>query len=262
MPNSGKHTQQQIIIIYIKILTSWQSSCYVSINLYLNLQEEKLLLHDVGTGNGRAEDRFEVAAANVRKTHVQASQQDEWWYSGSICRGKDLPRKLPPWIQIRILCRHLKEGKVYCPPQHGSNPSLCYWQHREHMVVFSSDPTGHLQQHDPPSEHIYFLVQEGSAMCWDNNSVQKLWRIRSVVQGQNRPDLWWGIPCHNKNELFGFDNKSVSQMLKHLKKQCLVLTVRNKKTKMKDVNIPWDRDDGIETYFLKANKLEEDLQEN
>ena len=31
---------------------------------------------------------------------------------------------------------------------------------------------------------------------------------------------------------------------------------------MKDVNIPWDRDDDIETYFGKADKLEEELQEN
>ena len=51
-------------------------------------------------------------------------------------------------------------------------------------------------------------------------------------------------------------------MLKHLEQQCLALTARDKKTKMKDVNIPWDRDDDIETYFVKANKLEEYLQEN
>ena len=31
---------------------------------------------------------------------------------------------------------------------------------------------------------------------------------------------------------------------------------------MKDVNIPWDRDNDIETSFVKADKLEEDLQEN
>ena len=31
---------------------------------------------------------------------------------------------------------------------------------------------------------------------------------------------------------------------------------------MKDVNLRWDRDDDIETYFVKAKKLEEDLQEN
>ena len=31
---------------------------------------------------------------------------------------------------------------------------------------------------------------------------------------------------------------------------------------MKDVNLPWDRDDEIETYFVKADKLEGKLQEN
>ena len=35
-----------------------------------------------------------------------------------------------------------------------------------------------------------------------------------------------------------------------------------KEDEIKDVNIPWDRDDNIETYFVKADKLEEDLQEN
>ena len=31
---------------------------------------------------------------------------------------------------------------------------------------------------------------------------------------------------------------------------------------MKDVNLPWDRGDDIETNFVKAKKLEEDLQKN
>ena len=65
-----------------------------------------------------------------------------------------------------------------------------------------------------------------------------------------------------KNELFGFSDKTVAQMLEHLEQQYLALTARDKKIKMKDVNIPWDRDDNIETYFVKADKLEEDLQKN
>ena len=64
-----------------------------------------------------------------------------------------------------------------------------------------------------------------------------------------------------KNELFGFADKSVDQMLEHLKQQCLTLTA-DKKTKMRDVNISWDRDDDIETYFVKVNKLENYLQDN
>ena len=51
-------------------------------------------------------------------------------------------------------------------------------------------------------------------------------------------------------------------MLEHLEQQCLALTARDKKTNMKDVNIPCNRDDNIETYFFKADKLEEYLQEN
>ena len=45
-------------------------------------------------------------------------------------------------------------------------------------------------------------------------------------------------------------------MLDHLEQQCLALTSRDKKMKMKDVNLLWDRDDDIETYFVKADKLE------
>ena len=51
-------------------------------------------------------------------------------------------------------------------------------------------------------------------------------------------------------------------MLDHLEHQCLALTAGDKKTKMKDVNLPCERDDDIETYFIRAEKLEEDLQEN
>ena len=49
-------------------------------------------------------------------------------------------------------------------------------------------------------------------------------------------------------------------MLEHLEQQCLALTARDKNMNMKDVNIPWDRDDNIETYFVKVDKLEEYLQ--
>ena len=62
-----------------------------------------------------------------------------------------------------------------------------------------------------------------------------------------------------KNELSGFADKTVAQMLDHLEQQCLSLTAQDKKIKIKDVNLPWDRDNNIETYFVKADKLEEDL---
>ena len=54
-----------------------------------------------------------------------------------------------------------------------------------------------------------------------------------------------------------FANKTVAEMLDHLEQQRLALTARDKKTKMKDVNLPWYRDDNIEKYFVKADKLEE-----
>ena len=58
-----------------------------------------------------------------------------------------------------------------------------------------------------------------------------------------------------KNELCGFSDKTVAQIIDHIEQQCLTLTVRDKKIKTKDVNLPWDRDDDIETYFVKADKL-------
>ena len=51
-------------------------------------------------------------------------------------------------------------------------------------------------------------------------------------------------------------------MVEHLEQQCLALTARHKKKKMQDVNIPWDRDNDIKTYFFEADKLEEDLQDH
>ena len=65
-----------------------------------------------------------------------------------------------------------------------------------------------------------------------------------------------------KNELFEFADKTVAQMLDHLDQQYLAITARDKKTKMKEVNLPWDRNEDIETYFVRAKKLEEDLQKN
>ena len=48
----------------------------------------------------------------------------------------------------------------------------------------------------------------------------------------------------------------------HLEQKCVTLTARDRRFKMKDVNLPWDGDDNIEKYFVKADKLEEYLQEN
>ena len=48
-------------------------------------------------------------------------------------------------------------------------------------------------------------------------------------------------------------------MLDHLEQQCLALTARDKKIKLEDVNLLWDCNDDIETYFVKAEKLEENF---
>ena len=62
-----------------------------------------------------------------------------------------------------------------------------------------------------------------------------------------------------KDELFGDAGQTVASMLHHLNKQCLALTGREKKEKMDTINLEWNQDDDIETYFVKADKLEEEL---
>ena len=52
---------------------------------------------------------------------------------------------------------------------------------------------------------------------------------------------------------------TVGDMLRHLKEQCRALTSREKREKLKEVTVPWDQNDDIQTYFVKLDKLEEEL---
>ena len=48
-------------------------------------------------------------------------------------------------------------------------------------------------------------------------------------------------------------------MLEHLEQQCLALTSREKTVKLRDTLIPWDQNDDVATYFVKLEKLDEEL---
>ena len=65
-----------------------------------------------------------------------------------------------------------------------------------------------------------------------------------------------------KDDTFAFDGITVSDMLDHLESQCLALTGREKAQKLKSINLTWDRNDAIGTFFNKIYKLEEELLDN
>lgn len=58
----------------------------------------------------------------------------------------------------------------------------------------------------------------------------------------------------------GLSHKTVADVLEHLETQCLALTAREKREKLKETQLPWDHDDDIRTYFTKLDKLEEELK--
>ena len=62
-----------------------------------------------------------------------------------------------------------------------------------------------------------------------------------------------------KDDVLGFMHVTVAGMLSHLEGQCHALTEREKKAKLDEVNVPWDQNDDIKTYFVKLDKLEEEL---
>ena len=48
-------------------------------------------------------------------------------------------------------------------------------------------------------------------------------------------------------------------MIEYLEQQCLALTSREKTLKFRDTLIPWDQNDDVTTYFVKLEKLDEEL---
>ena len=61
-----------------------------------------------------------------------------------------------------------------------------------------------------------------------------------------------------KDNTLGFMHVTVADMLRHLKGQYHTITSREKNVKLAEVNVPWDQNDDIQTYFVKLNKLKEE----
>ena len=60
-----------------------------------------------------------------------------------------------------------------------------------------------------------------------------------------------------KDDLLGFTHFTVSNLLRHLKEQCLAMTFREKKQKLKKINIPWEHGVDICVFLSNVQKLKE-----
>ena len=172
------------------------------------------------------------------------------------------PTIASPWIQIRVLRCHPEEGQMYCPPQHSGNWSRRHHQPHDHMFVHPPQPAGHVWRYYPRHPSWCIPSQEGGTACWANQSVWDIWRIQGGIQGKIILACDEAYLVTIKNDIFGFSERTVTQMLDHLEQQCLTQTEQDKKIKRNNVNLPCDRDENIETNFVKANKLKEYSQEN
>ena len=61
------------------------------------------------------------------------------------------------------------------------------------------------------------------------------------------------------DELLGFTHVCVSEMLDHLRGQCLEMTDVEKSARMEDTRVKWDQGDELTSYFLRLNKLQGDI---
>ncbi len=62
-----------------------------------------------------------------------------------------------------------------------------------------------------------------------------------------------------RDKLLGFTHVCVSEMPGHLCGQCLELTNVEKLARMDDTCVKWDQGDELTLYFLRLNKLQENL---
>ena len=63
-----------------------------------------------------------------------------------------------------------------------------------------------------------------------------------------------------RDDILGFGHVTTRDMIEHLERQCLALTSRERTIKLRDTLIPWDQNDDVTTYFVKLEKLDEELQ--
>ena len=64
-----------------------------------------------------------------------------------------------------------------------------------------------------------------------------------------------------KDEVLGLGHLTVQDVLDHLEAQCLALTTLEKNKKLAEISIQWDKNDDIDTFFEKVEKLKENLSD-
>ena len=64
-----------------------------------------------------------------------------------------------------------------------------------------------------------------------------------------------------KDDILGFTHVHVSQMLAHLSEQCLAITTKERKKKLKQIELEWTPGDDIRVFFTKVQKLKDELED-
>ena len=64
-----------------------------------------------------------------------------------------------------------------------------------------------------------------------------------------------------RDDLLGFTHLTVSDMFDHLREQCLAMTSKEKKQKLKDINLEWEPNTDIRVFLSSVQKLTEQLRD-
>ena len=65
-----------------------------------------------------------------------------------------------------------------------------------------------------------------------------------------------------KDDVLGLGHLTVADVLDHLEAQCLAMTTLEKNKKLAEISIAWDKNDDIDTFFDKVDKLKDDLSDH
>ena len=65
-----------------------------------------------------------------------------------------------------------------------------------------------------------------------------------------------------KDDVLGYSHVCVSEILDHLRSHCLEITDVEKDECLEETRKPWDLNDEITTYFLRLDKMQEDLADD
>ena len=65
-----------------------------------------------------------------------------------------------------------------------------------------------------------------------------------------------------KDDVLGLSHLTVADVLDHIESQCLSLTTLEKNQKLGDIRCEWDKNDDIDTFFNKIEKLKDKLTDH